>query len=94
MADALERVVDAGQSLFLRRVELVFVEGIHALRAEGWVLMVVPFAILGWLFVVNGARSGLAMQLPPFAVDVGIGLFHLAIAALLLRRSRAAERSR
>ncbi|MEZ4282319.1 MAG: hypothetical protein R3F21_22165 [Myxococcota bacterium] len=94
MTDALERVVDAGQSLFLRRVELVFAEAMHALRVEGAVLLVVPFAILGWLFLVNGVRSGLAMQFPPFAVDTGIGIVHLGIAGLLLRRSRASGHPR
>jgi len=84
MADALQRVVDAGQSLFLRRVEIAFVETLHALEGERGLFVAVPFAVLGWLFFLSGARAGLAMYLPLFAVDLGIGVVHLVVAGGLL----------
>lgn len=84
MTDALERVVDAGQSLLVRRVELAFAETVHALGSERSMWVGVPFAILGWLLLLWGVRSGLAMHLPPFVVDIGLGLGHLFVAWMLL----------
>ena len=83
MADALERVADAGQSLLFRRIELAFAETIHALVGERSMWLAVPFAILGWLLLLSGLRSGLGMHMPSFAVDLGLGLGHLAVAWML-----------
>ncbi len=84
MADAIERIVDAGQSLMLRRVELVCAETVQSLRGERAMLVAIPFAIVGWLLVLCGTRSALGMHFPPFAVDIGLGLAHLVVAMGLL----------
>lgn len=93
MTDALERVVDAGQSLLFRRVELAFAETIHAMGGDRSMWVAIPFAILGWLLLLYGIRSGLGMHLPSFGVDIGLGLGHL-VAAWVLSTSRSRGQSR
>ena len=89
VADALERTYEAGQSLIVRRVDLLVAEArllLHDGRALGIAGLV---AVAGWLFLMLGVIDGLAQRVPRFAVELAVGLAHVGAAAVLLRRARA-----
>jgi hypothetical protein len=88
VADALERTYEAGQSLIVRRVDLLVAETRLFLREARQLGVGALLAIAGWLFLVQGVIDGLAERYPRFAVELAVGLAHVAAAAALFFRTR------
>jgi Protein of unknown function (DUF1469). len=91
--DALERVYDAGQTLIVRRIDLL----VEELSAQGRSLL--AFAVgtifgamallVGWFFVVAGVIDAIDDYFPRFAVEIVVGILHVgAGAAIAIARRR------
>lgn len=96
LGDALEHVVEAGQDLVVRRIDLqaerILERGRHALAASLVGIAAAIVALVGWLLFLAGAVDALSLRFPRNAVEMTIGLTHLAVGiavALLARRSAA-----
>jgi membrane-bound ClpP family serine protease len=89
VTDALERTYEAGQSLIVRRIDLLVAEA--KLFAQSGALAVVGgvLALIGWILLVQGVVDGLSQRMPRYAVELGVGLLHVAIAAALMFRVRS-----
>ena len=98
LGHALERVFEAQQALVVRRVDLLIEEMTAKLKST-LALSVGVFAsaiaaLVGWLIAIVGVVDGLDDQLPRSAVEIAIGLLHIAGGAALffyLRRPRTPE---
>ena len=88
IVDALERTYGAGQSLVVRGVQLLLAETRLFLRDSRTFGIGVLVALAGWIFLMCGVIDGLAERYPRYAVELGVGLFHLAAGALLVFRAR------
>lgn len=88
MADAVQRAIEAGQSLIIGRLALVASETRQLIRESGSLLFVAVVVLTGWLFLVHGVIGGFARHYPRFAVEVVVGLVHLALGMLFVVRSR------
>ena len=95
LGKALERVLEAQQDLVVQRASLMIEEWIakassfvsrSLLAAVGCLL-----AIAGWIFAMVGAIDALDVYFARFAVELAVGVFHVAIGLALIfaRRSRA-----
>jgi len=84
IGDALERTYGAGQSLILRRVDLLVAEARLLLHDGRTFLIGSAVAVTGWLYLLHGVTDGLAEHYPRFAV----GLAHVGVATLLPFRAR------
>jgi hypothetical protein len=89
VGDALERTVEAGQSLIVRRIDLLVAEA--KLFAQSGALAVLGgvVALIGWILLVQGVVDGFAQRFPRFAVELVVAVVHFGIAALLLFRVRS-----
>ena len=87
VAEALERVYDAGQGLLMRRLELLLEEGrgllIYALAAGAGLLV----AAGGWALVIAGALVALDPGPPRLIAAVVIGCAHLATGVIVAYRA-------
>lgn len=88
IGDALERTYEAGQSLVVRRVDLLVAEAKLLLHDGRTFLVGSAVAVTGWLYLMHGVTNGLAERYPRFAVELAVGLAHVAAAMLLLVRAR------
>jgi hypothetical protein len=86
---ALERTYEAGQSLIVRRLDLLVAESKLLAQSGALALIGGVIALLGWILLVQGAVDGLSQRFPRYAVELGVGLVHLALAAMLLFRARS-----
>jgi len=89
MTEALERTVEAGQSLFAGRLELIIAEARMLVRDGGLSLLVGALGLAGWVYLMRGVTGGLSQHIPRFSVELALGLAHVAVAMILLRRVRA-----
>lgn len=89
IGDALERTVEAGQSLIVRRVDLLVAETKVLLHDGRTFLIGSAVAVTGWLYLMLGVVDGFAAHFPRFAVEVAVGLAHVGAATLLFLRARA-----
>ena len=89
MVDALERTYQAGQSLIVRRVDLLVAETKLLLLGGRAVLAGVVLAVAGWLYLMGGVIDGLGERYPRFAVELAVGLAHVGVATLLFLRARS-----
>jgi hypothetical protein len=85
---ALERIFDAGQTLIVRRMDLL-VEEISALSAQTLRTVAIAVvggiaALVGWLILLAGVTDWLDDYFARQAVEISIGLVHLAIGVALL----------
>jgi hypothetical protein len=89
ITDALERTYEAGQSLIVRRIDLLVAEA--KLLAQTGAMAVVGgvIALLGWIYLVQGVVDGLAQRFPRFGVLLAVGLLHVGGAVLLMLRARS-----
>jgi len=93
MGEALERTVEAGQSLIVRRMELLVAETRVLIQDGGMLLVGGVVGLIGWIYLLSGATIGLADHYPRFAVELAVGALHIGAAVLLFtlfirRRSR------
>lgn len=86
---ALERTFEAGQSLVVRRIDLLVTEAKVLAQSGAMVVLGAVVGLIGWIYLVNGAIEGLATRYPRFAVVLAAGGIHLVIAALLVFRARS-----
>jgi len=97
LGHALEHVVEAGQELIVRRVDLQAERVVERGRvafarslvgAAGGIV-----AVGGWFLFLAGAITLLSDHFPRTAVEMAIGLAHVALGAVLVlySRRRAAE---
>jgi hypothetical protein len=89
VGDALERAYDASQSLIVQRIDLLVAESKLLAQSGALLVLGVAVALTGWIFLVQGLIDGLAQRYPRFAVEIGVGVAHAVLAALLLLRSRS-----
>jgi hypothetical protein len=83
MGEALERTVEAGRSLIVRRMDLLAAETRSLLHDGGMLLAAVAIALIGWIYLVHALTLGLSELYPRSVVEVAVGLAHV-VAALLL----------
>jgi len=88
IGDALERTYEAGQSLIVRRVDLLVAEARLLLRDGRTFLIGSAVAVTGWLYLMHGVTDGLSERYPRFAVELAVGLGHVGAATLLFLRAR------
>lgn len=88
ITEALERTVEVGQSLVVRRVELLVAEARELFHVGGVLVLASVIALMGWLYLMRGLTDGLAVHYPRFAVEVAVGGAHVALATGLFLRSR------
>jgi hypothetical protein len=86
VGEALERTYEASQSLIVRRIDLLVAESRLLAQRGALRLLGVVVALTGWIFLVLGLIDGLAQRYPRFAVEIGVGVAHAVIAALLFLR--------
>jgi hypothetical protein len=86
---ALERTFEAGQSLVVRRIDLLVAESKVLAQSGAMVVLGAVVGLIGWIYLVNGAIEGLASRYPRFAVVLAAGVLHLAIAGVLVLRARS-----
>ena len=95
LGHALERVFDAGQTLIVRRNDLLVEElSAHSTQLLGKVASTVLGAavvLVGWLITVDGIVDVLDDYFARHAVEIAIGFVHLAIGGALLWRRRIAK---
>jgi Putative Actinobacterial Holin-X, holin superfamily III len=95
--DALERVYGAGQTLIVRRIDLLVEElgaqGRSLLAAAVGTIFGAMAVLVGWFFVVAGLVDAIDDYVPRFAVEIVVGVLHVGVGAALAisRRQRAAE---
>lgn len=89
IGDALERTYEAGQSLIVQRIDLLVAESKLLARGGGLLALGAVVALLGWIHLVQGAIDGLAARYPRFAVELAVGVVHVAAAALFFFRARS-----
>ena len=76
---ALERIYESGQTLLIRRIDLLVEEARMlvqdtVLRIAGGVIV-----LLGWIRVMNGMVDGLARVMPQHWAEVSVGALHVAL---------------
>jgi hypothetical protein len=86
---ALERTYEAGQSLLVRRIDLLVAESKLLAQSGALALAGAALAVIGWVLLVQGVVDGLAERFPRYAVELAVGLVHVGLAALLLVRVRS-----
>jgi protein-S-isoprenylcysteine O-methyltransferase Ste14 len=92
---ALERVLDAGQTLIVRRIDLL----VDELSARGRSLLTAAVGaialLMGWFFVVAAVLDAIDDYFPRFAVEIVAGVLHVGVGAAIAiaRRQRASERA-
>jgi len=99
LGNAIERVYEAGQSLLVRRIDLLVEElAEHArslLAAAGIPFAGAVVALVGWFIAVAGIIDALDGSFPRFAVEIVIGILHVGIGVALVivarRRATAAK---
>jgi hypothetical protein len=89
VGDALERTYEAGQSLIVRRIDLLVAESKLLAQSGAMALLGGVIALIGWILLVQGVVDGLAQRFPRFAVELVVGFLHVGLAALLLFRVRS-----
>ena len=96
LGSALERVLEAQQDLVVRRASLMIEELIAKASnfASRWLLATIGclVAIAGWLFSMVGVIDALDVYFARFAVELAVGVIHIAAGAALIfarLRSRA-----
>ena len=89
IGDALERTLEAGQALVVRRIDPLVAESKLLARSGGLLVLGVVIALTGWILLVHGVIDGLAARYPRFALELAVGLAHFALAAPLLLRTRS-----
>jgi hypothetical protein len=95
LGHALERVVEAGQTLIVRRMDLL-VEEISSLGSKLLTDLVstvlgAGVAVVGWLIAVAGIIDALDDRFARYSVEIAIGLLHVAIGVALLWRRQIAK---
>lgn len=90
VGDAVEHVYEAGQQLLARRVELWLAEARLLARSGGGIVLAGVLGLAGWFYLCAGAIEGLARSYPRFAVQIGVGGFHMLLAAVLFVAFRRA----
>ncbi len=88
MGEALERTVEAGQSLIVRRMELLVAETLLLVRDSGMVVFASVVGLIGWVYLMCAVTVGLSDHYPRVAVLLGVGVLHLGAAFLLFMRGR------
>ena len=96
LGHAIERVFDAGQTLIVRRIDLLVEElssmGTQLIAALVSTLLGTVAALVGWGIAVAGIIDALDERFARHWVEIAIGLVHLAAgAALLLWRRKNAK---
>jgi hypothetical protein len=95
LGHALERVIDAGQTLIVRRIDLLVEElsslGNHLLTTLVSTAVGALLALVGWLIIVAGIVDALDDRFPRHGVEIAIGLVHVLAGAALLWRRRLAK---
>jgi hypothetical protein len=94
IGEACDRVFEAGQQLIVRRLELGALEARMLARSGIALGLAALVGITGWLYVLSGLVDALARSQPRFAVELGVGAFHVALAFGLVAVSRNAAPSR
>jgi hypothetical protein len=87
MSEALERTVEAGQSLIVRRMELLVAEMRTLLHDSGMLLLATAFALFGWVYLMRAATVALSEHFPRIAVELAVGVPHLCAAFLIFMLS-------
>ncbi len=97
LGDALERVLEAQQTLVVRRIDLVA----EKLTARGWEFVYGSLgavlggitALVGWFIAMAGVVDALDDRYARFAVEIALGAVHVVagIALILFQRRRSAE---
>jgi len=89
IGEALERTLEAGQSLVVRRIDLLVAESKLLAQSGGMAVLAFVVALIGWVYLVHGVIDGLAQRYPRFAVELAVGFAHFGLVALLLLRARS-----
>jgi uncharacterized membrane protein YqjE len=95
--NALERVYGAGQTLIVRRIDLLVEElaeqGRSLLAAAVGTIFGAMALLVGWLFVVAGVVDAIDDYAPRFAVEIVVGILHIGAGAAIAiaRRQQASE---
>jgi hypothetical protein len=90
IGDALERIYEAGQSLIVRRIDLLVAESKLLARDGGRLALATLVGFLGWVYLVQGAVDGLSTRYPRFTAELLMGFAHVAAAAaFVLYRARS-----
>ncbi len=92
LGDALERVVDAGQTLIVRRLDLLVEEfsaqAASLLASSGRVILGGALALLGWVIAVVGAIDVLDDYVARSAVEIAAGLIHVGVGVAIMKAWR------
>ena len=88
IGDALERTYEAGQSLIVHRIDLLVAESKLLAQSGGMLLLGGVIALTGWIYLMQGLIDGLAQYLPRFAVELGVGVAHVGLAAVMFFHAR------
>ena len=95
--NALERVYGAGQTLIVRRIDLLVEElstqGRNLLAATVGTIFGAMALLVGWFFVVAGVVDAIDDYVPRFAVEIVVGILHVGagVAIAIARRQQASE---
>jgi hypothetical protein len=97
LGNALERVLEAQQTLVVRRIDLLA----EKLTAQGWDFVYTSLgallgsitALVGWFIAMAGVVDALDDRYARFAVEIALGAVHVAagIAFIVFHRRRSAE---
>lgn len=89
IGDALERTLEVGQSLVVRRIDLLVAESKLLARSAGIAVLGFAVALIGWVYLVHGAIDGLGQRYPRFLVELAVGFAHFGLLAVMLVRARS-----
>jgi len=89
---ALERLYASGQTLLIRRIDLLVEEG--RVIAKGTLVGLIGsvIALLGWIRVMNGLVEVATRAMPHFWAEILVGALHVALGVGVLWWSRAVAR--
>jgi hypothetical protein len=97
LGNAIERVYEAGQALTLRRIDLLVEEfadrGRSLLTSFAATIVGAAVAVGGWFVAVAGIIDVLDDSVPRFAVQIAVGIVHIAVGAVIIQRRERIEKA-
>lgn len=90
LGEAAGRAFEAAEALAVRRLELALAEARGLAKSGLGFFVAGSIALAGWFYLVAGVINALARDYPRFAVELGVGAFHVVLAVALVAFLRRA----